>query len=62
MEHFGKDLLWIIESDNSVSIDAYMGIKLQNAVSDALINFGLNKDDLPNEYGILLEDLIDELK
>ena len=61
MEHFGNDLLWIIETKDYVDIDEHLGSKLQDVVSDELISFGLDENDVPNEYGLLLEDLIDEI-
>lgn len=58
LEHFRKDLLWVIESDKVVLIDQEIGNQLREAVGDELIEYGF-VDDSPNEYGRLLEDLID---
>ena len=53
------DLLWILDSQETVYISNELGNELRDAVGDELLINGLN-EDLPNQYGILLEDLIDE--
>ena len=58
LEHYRKDLLWIIESEKIINIDQTIGNELQEAVGNELIEYGLY-GDVPNQYGFLLEDLID---
>ena len=58
LEHFRKDLLWVIETENMVSIDEELGNQLREAVGDELVKYGF-VNDIPNSYGLLLEELID---
>ena len=59
--HNRNDLLWILETSENIIIDKNLGIKLQDAVEEELVGFGLNENDMPNPYGLLLEMLIDEI-
>lgn len=55
-----KNLLYIINSDELVNIDEELGNELRNVVGDELITNGFD-GDVPNKYGLALENLIDEI-
>lgn len=53
-------LLYLLENDKFYEIDDVLGNELRDIVADELINVGFN-DDVPNELGLKLEKLIDEI-
>jgi hypothetical protein len=53
------DLLWALES--ITEIDEFLGNELRDAVNDEFLSNGLNSNDEPNELGIKLERLIDQI-
>ena len=59
LEH-RPNLIWIINSEKSIEINNELGDELREAVSDELLSKGLNGDE-PNEYGLRLEKLIDDI-
>ncbi|MCO7125166.1 hypothetical protein NIE88_05180 [Sporolactobacillus shoreicorticis] len=54
------DLLWVLD-DSEIDIDEKLGNELRSAVSEELIERGFDKNDEPNQLGIDLENLIDQL-
>ena len=54
------NLLWVLECKELINIDHNLGNQLRDAVGDELLIYGFNGDE-PNQYGILLESLIDEI-
>ncbi len=54
------DLIWIINSENNITVDEELGNELRDAISDELIMNGFDGDN-PNKYGLSLESLIDEI-
>lgn len=54
------DLLWVIKENKDIAVDEVLGNELREAVGDELIKAGFN-GDVPNEFGIKLEELIDEI-
>ncbi|MBD8946448.1 MAG: hypothetical protein EGR97_03925 [Clostridiales bacterium] len=55
-----SNLLWVLECKDLINIDHNLGNQLRDAVGDELLIYGFNGDE-PNQYGILLESLIDEI-
>lgn len=55
-----RDLLWIINKKEIVNIDETLGNELLDVIGNELLYHGFN-GDIPNEYGILLENLIDKI-
>ena len=55
------DLLWVVDSEEIVSIDEQLGNELREAVADELIRIGLKNNDEPNDLGKKLEELIDQI-
>ncbi|MGM7636582.1 hypothetical protein [Bacillus sp. Hm123] len=55
------DLLWILDTDDYIYIDQDLGNELREAILVEFIRIGLDSDDNPNEIGIKLEELIDEI-
>jgi len=53
--------LRILQADNPPAFDSQQRFALQQACGDEICEAGLTKDDEPNEYGLLLEELIDLL-
>ena len=53
-------LAWLVESDESITLDEKLGNELRELVGDELMLNGLD-GDIPNKYGLELETLIDEL-
>ena len=53
-----SNLLWVLECKDLINIDHNLGNQLRDAVGDELLIYGFNGDE-PNQYGILLESLID---
>ena len=58
LEHHKEDLLWVVESEKDIKIDEALGNELREAVGNELMEYGFC-GDIPNKYGLLLEDLID---
>ena len=54
-------LLKILDSEKYYRINQKLGNKLRDAVGDEFVQFGLMNNDEPNEYGLRLEELIDEI-
>ena len=54
-------LAWIIETNKIIKVDVKLGNELRELVGDEFTLNGLNTDYEPNEYGLELEDLIDEI-
>ncbi|MDR1101579.1 MAG: hypothetical protein LBL34_04425 [Clostridiales bacterium] len=54
------DLLYVIDANAAVSINENLGNDLREAVGDELIQYGFD-NEIPNEYGNSLENLIDEV-
>lgn len=54
------DLLKLIDSEELI-INEELGNKLREAVLDELIKEGFNEKNEPNDYGMRLEELIDQL-
>lgn len=54
------DLLWILNDKQLINIDNKLGNELRDAVGDELLTNGFD-GDTPNQYGLMLEDLIDEI-
>lgn len=54
------NLLWVLECKELINIDHNLGNQLRDAVGDELLIYGFNVDE-PNQYGVLLESLIDEI-
>ena len=55
-----SNLLWVLECKDLINIDHNLGNQLRDAVGDELLIYGFNGDE-PNQYGILLESLIDKI-
>lgn len=60
LENNKIELLWVINDNNMIEVDESLGNDLREAVCDELIKNGL-KDNNPTEYGLELENLIDEI-
>jgi len=55
------DLLYVIDSEELIDVDQSLGNKLRHAVAREFCREGLKQDSEPNEYGLKLENLIDEI-
>jgi hypothetical protein len=55
------ELLYVIDSTEEIHVDRALGNKLRSAVGNEFCREGLLANSEPNEYGLELEDLIDEL-
>jgi len=60
LEKHKPDLLWIVNDKRVIDIDENTGDELRDVVSDELIEKGFDGSD-PNEYGLKLEKLIDDI-
>lgn len=60
LEKHRKDLLWVISDKKLIKVNEELGNELREAVSDELIEQGFD-DNSPNQYGLELEKLIDEI-
>jgi hypothetical protein len=58
LESRRPDLLWVL--NNQIHINETLGNELRDIVNEEFLEKGLN-DDEPNELGIKLERLIDEI-
>ncbi|ASS88879.1 hypothetical protein NSS70_15750 [Aeribacillus sp. FSL K6-2848] len=58
LESRRPDLLWVL--NNEININETLGNELRDIVNEEFLEKGLN-DDEPNELGIKLERLIDEI-
>jgi len=61
LEYRNPSLIPIIESDNEVSYAADFYNELRQIVGDELAAYGFRPNWGPNEYGLELENLIDEI-
>ncbi|ANB55705.1 hypothetical protein GFC29_1092 [Anoxybacillus sp. B7M1] len=59
LESRRPDLLWVL--NNEININETLGNELRDIVNEEFLEKGLNNDDEPNELGIKLERLIDEI-
>jgi hypothetical protein len=59
--NFRPDLLYVVYSKDLVVIDSILGNELRQAVGNEFCREGLKPDSEPNEYGLELESLIDEI-
>ncbi|WP_066293908.1 hypothetical protein [Bacillus sp. FJAT-29937] len=59
LESRSPDLLWVL--DNETNIDDTLGNELRDIVNEEFLEKGLNKNDEPNDMGIKLERLIDQI-
>jgi len=59
LEDHNPALIPIVDSNDNHTIETYN--KLRDIVGDELISKGFEPDDEPNEYGLELENLIDEI-
>ncbi|MCI8403852.1 MAG: hypothetical protein HFE49_03015 [Clostridia bacterium] len=57
---YKADLIWIINEKEIINIDEALGSELLDVIGDELFYYGFN-GDIPNEYGLLLEDLINKI-
>ena len=55
------DLIPVIENPGSTEFTAEFYNQLREIVSDEFCDYGLEKNYEPNEYGLNLENLIDEI-
>lgn len=55
------DLIHVIDSNEFVTVDEDLGNELREAVMDEFLRVGLNADSGPNEVGLRLEKLIDNI-
>lgn len=60
LENHRPDLIWVVSDKTMVTIDRELGNELRDAVSDELVQSGL-EGDAPTEYGLRLEKLIDDI-
>ena len=61
IQRHNPTLLPMIKSKNDITYDANFYNKLREAVGDEFCDKGLLSNDEPNEYGLRLEELIDEI-
>ncbi len=61
LQKHNTDLIPIIENPNSNDYTVEFYNQLRQIVGDEFIINGLNEDGEPNEYGLTLEILIDEI-
>lgn len=57
IEKYRSNLLWIIDSLEVFEVNEELGNELMEIVGNELIEKGF-EGDVPNEYGLLLEELI----
>lgn len=55
------DLLWVVETEEMIDLDEELGNELRDAVNDEFVRIGLKPNDEPNDLGLKLEELIDQL-
>ena len=60
LKKHNENLLYVIYSDEIIPVDKELGNMLRDVIGDELIACGFD-GDAPNEYGLMLEDLIDEV-
>jgi len=58
---FRPDLLPVVDSPDVVSVDEVLGNQLRGAVGEEFLRVGLKEDWEPNELGLKLEKLIDDI-
>lgn len=61
LQEHNPSLISIIEDSNKTEYTIEFYNQLRQIVGDELIAKGFNKDWEPNEYGLILEQLIDEI-
>lgn len=59
LEYHRPDLLWVLDDESN--IDYTLGNELRDIINDMFLEKGLNNNDEPNEIGIKLEKLIDQI-
>ena len=55
------DLLFVIDSSELINVDEDLGNQLREAVLEEFIQLGLKNNDEPNNLGLELEKLIDQI-
>lgn len=55
------DLVTVIDSNEAIKVDEELGNELREAVLDEFLRIGLDVDNTPNEIGLRLEKLIDDI-
>lgn len=55
------DLLYVIDSKESVTVNEELGFELRMAILDEFLDAGLKPDSEPNEVGLQLERLSDDI-
>ncbi len=55
------DLINVVDSEEIVKVDEDLGNELRDAVLNEFLRVGLKEDYEPNEIGLKLEQLIDQL-
>ena len=61
LQKYNPDLIPIIENPNISEYTSEFYNQLREIIGDEFINHGLKADSEPNQYGMILEKLIDEI-